>query len=101
MKKYIAILITLLVALFLGLTSYDIKTQLQSKQEDLVENAIKRGVVQCYAIEGRYPPSVDYLEEHYGLRMDNSKYIVHYDILASNIYPDITVIERKWRGDNE
>lgn len=45
----------------------------------------------CYAIEGQYPESVAYLEENYGLRIDHDRYIVHYDIFADNIMPEITV----------
>ena len=56
------------------------------------EHAIRRASVQCYAIEGRYPPSVEYLEEHYGIVVDSDKYAVFYDGFASNLMPDITVI---------
>ena len=34
--------------------------------------AVRRASVQCYAIEGRYPPSVEYLEENYGIAIDLS-----------------------------
>lgn len=54
-------------------------------------NAIQRASVQCYAIEGRYPASVDYLVENYGLQIDEKKYVVFYDGFASNIMPEITV----------
>ena len=55
-------------------------------------NAIARACVQCYAIEGRYPPSVQYLEENYGIRIDRNRFHVFYEGFASNIMPDITVI---------
>ena len=54
--------------------------------------AVKRASVQCYAIEGRYPPSVEYLEEHYGISIDRKAYNVFYSGWASNIMPDITII---------
>lgn len=53
--------------------------------------AVRRASVQCYAIEGRYPPSVEYLEEHYGISIDREKYYVFYDGWASNIMPEITI----------
>ena len=34
--------------------------------QETLKKAIARASVQCYAIEGRYPPSIEYLEEHYG-----------------------------------
>lgn len=63
-----------------------------SEGEITLRNAISRATVQCYAIEGRYPPSVEYLEEHYGVQIDRARYHVFYEGFASNIMPDITVI---------
>lgn len=63
--------------------------------EDLrqLEEALRRCCVACYAAEGVYPPSVDYLKERYGLQVDEERYSVHYTIFASNLMPDITVLE--------
>ena len=56
-----------------------------------LEKAITRASVQCYSIEGRYPSSVEYLVENYGLQVDEDKYAVFYEGFASNIMPEITV----------
>lgn len=63
--------------------------------EDLrqLEDALRRACVACYAAEGIYPPNVAYLEEHYGLQVDEERYTVQYDIFAENLMPDITVLE--------
>jgi len=58
-----------------------------------LEDAVRRAAVACYAAEGIYPPDLDYLEEHYGLQIDEAHYTVHYDVFASNLMPDITVLE--------
>lgn len=65
-----------------------------SRDEELrmAKDSIRRAVVSCYAVEGRYPDSYEYLKEKYGLTVDDEKYIVHYEIFASNIMPEITVI---------
>ncbi len=63
-----------------------------SKQQESLENALSRDIVQCYAIEGRYPPNLEYLEEHYGLTYDKTTFFVDYMPIASNLYPDVTVI---------
>ena len=47
----------------------------------------------CYAAEGVYPPTLEYMEEHYGIQIDRQRYTVHYEVFASNIMPDITVLE--------
>lgn len=59
-----------------------------------VEEAIQMAAVQCYAIEGSYPP-IDYLVEHYGLVINESAYYYHYEFIASNIMPVIAVY-KKW-----
>lgn len=64
-------------------------------QEDLrqLEEALRRSCVACYAAEGVYPPDLDYLEEHYGVQVDGTRYVVYYDVFAENLMPDITVLE--------
>ena len=63
-----------------------------SKQQDALESALARDIVQCYSIEGRYPPDLEYLEQHYGLVYDKETFFVDYIPIASNLYPDVTVI---------
>lgn len=60
-----------------------------------LEQALRRGCVACYAAEGRYPPDLEYLREHYGVQINEESYTVVYDISAPNFMPDITVLERK------
>ena len=80
----------LLFFLVIGASTFSGKAR--SEGEVTLRNAIARATVQCYAIEGRYPPSVEYLEEHYGIQIDRKRYHVFYEGFASNIMPDITVI---------
>ena len=58
-----------------------------------LDTAVRRAAASCYAIEGMYPPSLEYLETHYGLQVDRERYTVHYEIFAENIMPDITTLE--------
>lgn len=57
----------------------------------LTESALKKAIVQCYAIEGIYPADISYLEENYNLKIDHSKYNVFYDCFSSNIMPEYEV----------
>lgn len=59
---------------------------------ETLRSGIRRASVQCYAIEGRYPPSVQYLSDYYGIQIDEDRYSVFYDGFASNVMPDITVV---------
>lgn len=60
-----------------------------------LEEAIRRGCTACYAAEGRYPESLDYLEERYGLQIDQEHYAVFYEPFGANLMPDFTVLERR------
>ena len=57
-----------------------------------VEQAVRRSCAACYAAEGRYPQDLGYLEERYGLQIDEDTYIVYYAAQAGNLMPDIVVM---------
>ena len=57
-----------------------------------LETALRRAAVACYAAEGIYPPTVQYLTDHYGIQIDREKYHVFYEVFAENLMPDITVL---------
>lgn len=83
----------LMMVLFLyGLSS--VNTSSEVEQQKSLTTALRRGVMQCYVIEGTYPESLEYLEEHYGLYYDTDKYFIDYQVIASNIMPDFTVIPK-------
>lgn len=65
------------------------------QSRELIEKAVRRSAVQCYAIEGAYPVSLEDLEERYGLRVDQGRWMVDYRYVADNLSPDITVIQRQ------
>lgn len=60
----------------------------------LVRDAVKNAALTCYAVEGAYPDDLEYLREHYGLGYNEGRYVVYYDAFASNVMPDIRVVER-------
>ena len=70
------------------------KTQEQASAQALkmTEESIRRAAVQCYALEGIYPVNIEYLIDHYGIRPDTNRFIVHYQFIADNLIPDITVL---------
>lgn len=60
-----------------------------------LETALRRAAVACYATEGVYPPTLDYLTTHYGIQIDRSRYSVFYEIFAENLMPQITVLVKE------
>ena len=67
----------------------------RSEGKAQLEAALHRAAVACYACEGIYPPSLDYLKKHYGIQVDDSRYLVIYEVFAENLMPDITVLEKR------
>lgn len=86
------LLLTVLGCFFLGLSTLDRSQQAEDRL--LLEEALRRGSVACYAAEGFYPPDAEYLCRNYGITYDRERYTVHYSLFASNLMPDITVTER-------
>lgn len=66
----------------------------RERQLDVLAEAIQRSLSLCYAQEGFYPASIDYLIEHYGLVIDEQRVFVSYQAFASNIRPDIALFDR-------
>lgn len=60
-----------------------------------LEDAIRKAAVACYAAEGVYPPTLEYLQAHYGVQIMEDRYTVYYEIFADNLMPEITVLEKK------
>lgn len=87
----IAVFCFMAVLVILGLS--DVKNDNTEKDRFLLEESLRHAAVSCYAIEGRYPPSLAYLSQNYGVIIDDRQYAVHYSgIFASNIMPEITVV---------
>ena len=79
-----------ILVLFLYGISY-VSSSTGDRQEASLINAMERNIVHCYALEGFYPPSLNYIEEHYGLTYDETMFIVDYQPIGTNIYPDFTI----------
>lgn len=72
----------------LNQTSYD-------KHQESLENALNRSISQCYAVEGVYPPSLDYIIEHYGLTYNEELFLVDYNYYGGNLLPEVTVLRKQ------
>ena len=83
--------IVVALALLLGVwwLAENIQSHHDEEELSIIREAVIRATVQCYSLESRYPPSLEYLEENYGLSIDRDKYIVHYQVIGENIMPDV------------
>ena len=59
----------------------------------ILEEGILRAVVKNYAIHGSFPENIRQVEENFGIHIDRTRFLVHYNIIAPNIMPHIVVIE--------
>lgn len=98
--RFLYFLAPVLIALFLFFIS-SVSDDTLSKQEESLQNAIHRDVLHCYAVEGFYPPSLSYLEEHYGLTYDHEHFLIDYQPIGDNIQPDVTILILKGGNKNE
>ena len=87
------IIAVVLVCFAAALESLESGSSEESLQQ--LEEVLRRGCAACYAAEGAYPPDLRYLEEYYGVQVDETRYTVYYNIFAQNLMPDITVLENK------
>jgi hypothetical protein len=80
----------LALALFVGAAQAGAREQGAAS----VRDAILESAKQCCAVEGSYPASYQYLEDHYGLRVNDRDYVVTYESFASNVMPNVVVVPR-------
>ena len=89
-----AFLLILCVLVFVLAAVGNLEQGQQAEDIRQLEQALQRTAVACYAVEGVYPPDVAYMRSHYGLTYDESRYTVHYELVASNFMPKIHVMVR-------
>ena len=88
----VPIVLLLAVLVFLGVSGR--RQDVLDEGAAAVRAAVQREALQCYIVEGVYPPSLAYLEENYGLQINHSSYYVTYNAFASNIPPTVIVTVR-------
>ena len=93
---FIAAVIVLLIIIYIGLGN--IGATQEEKQLEIARDAIVKAAVQCYALESQFPSSLQYLVDNYGLTLDEDKFIYHYNIIGSNLVPNIQVFPVTPRG---
>lgn len=60
-----------------------------------LEQSLRRAAVAGYASRGEYPATLEDLIAHSGIQIDRKQYAVFYEVFASNLMPDITVLEKE------
>jgi len=66
--------------------------RVDAEQAARLEEVLRRAAISCYAVEGRFPPNLEHLVEHYGVIIDHSRFVVHYDVVSRTVMPIIQVV---------
>ncbi|MDR2530961.1 MAG: hypothetical protein LBC65_05430 [Oscillospiraceae bacterium] len=92
-RTYILTAILFILVAILAVRGLNTASEASGREQvRTLTNSVRRAIVSCYAQEGAYPDTVDYMTERYGLRFDPAKFVIVYDIFASNIMPSFEVL---------
>ena len=93
-RDFIKIAAVIAVLVFTVVLLGRIETAQGKAETESVREAVKNAALTCYAVEGAYPDTLEYLKENYQLSYNEDLYYITYDAFASNRIPDIYVTER-------
>ncbi len=85
------VILAIVVALFVGAR---VREDAREQGAIALRETILAAATRCCAVEGSYPQSLDYLEEHYGLRVNDRDYAIIYEAFATNVAPNVVVTPR-------
>ena len=87
-----AFFLVVICVVYFGVVQSDTSSKNESKQQ--LEKALQNALTQCYSVEGEYPESLQYLQEHYAIYIDEGKYTLHYIYEGANIRPEIIIMRK-------
>lgn len=90
-----AAIAVLLAAVLIFFVFKDSGRSIDQESSFAIEEAIRNCALQCYVVEGVYPPNMEYMRTNYGLQVNTQDFYVTYDAFASNIPPSIVVTPKK------
>jgi len=88
----ILLTLTVVLAVIYGIRNTGESTRQEGTR--ILEDSIRRAVITSYALEGRYPATIEHIERNFGVFIDRERFIVHYTVFGSNMMPNIVVINR-------
>ena len=88
----LAVFAVTLALVLIGLSRTSNSVRSQGTQS--AEEAIRRAALTCYALEGAYPESYEYLREYYPPGINETLYAVHYIAVTPSLMPEIAVLRR-------
>jgi hypothetical protein len=93
--RFVPLLLLLAAILLFVFATGSLSDSGSAHEEEIVSSALERSITQCYALDGFYPPDLDYLREHYGFTYNTDHFFIDYRYIGSNLRPDVTIIRRE------
>ena len=93
-KSIVPLLFTLAIIAMINVGIMQAGEANEAEGVRILEEALMRVAVHSYAVNGYFPESLAYIEEHFAVYIDRSRFVVHYNIFAANMLPDIRVFLR-------
>ncbi len=90
----VLIIFAIAIVVFLWIGSGLVAHHAKEQGAFTLRESILDSAMQCFAIEGCYPANLKYLEDNYGLSVNNEEYSVVYEAFASNVLPSVVVKPR-------
>ena len=87
----LAFTLIILFIVLVGLQQAEVSSRAEGMR--LLEEAITRAAVHSYAVNGYFPESLSYITETFGIYIDRTRFLVHYEVFATNLLPDIRVFD--------
>ena len=97
LQRITPILFSVLVLVIFYFSVSSLSASATDEQKKNLESTLRRGIMQCYALEGSYPESLDYLLNNYPIYYNENSFYIDYQIIGQNIYPSVSVIKKNIR----
>jgi len=81
----------IIIALLFGFQNADEASRAEGAR--LLEESITRVVIHSYAVNGRFPESLDDIVYDYDIYINHERFLVHYEVFGSNMLPTIFVFQ--------
>lgn len=94
-KRFLVSVALVVLAFALAALAYSFAQDISREQgAAMLRDAVISSAMQCCAVEGSFPTSVEHLTQHYGLVINEDNYLVTYEWLGDNIAPSVAVRAR-------
>lgn len=96
-RNALSLIISVLIFCLILIGLLNMNRSTQKNAQSSLENAMRRGIMECYAMEGAYPENLSYLEKNYYITYDHQAYKVIYHYNGDQHLPTFKVVRRSSR----